>query len=190
VSGTRRAVFLDRDGVLNEVVLQNGAPRSPASLEELVIPADVPGALRALRAAGFALIVVTNQPEVARGAQSRAGVERIHTALRERLPLDDVLVCFHDDRDRCACRKPEPGLLLAAAARHGIDPARSFIIGDRWRDVEAGRRAGCTTVRIAREYARERPEVVADYTARSFADASSWVLSQVQAEGGADEAAR
>jgi D-glycero-D-manno-heptose 1,7-bisphosphate phosphatase len=182
-------VFLDRDGVLNDAVVRNGKPHSPAGPQDLVIPADVPEGLRALRAAGFALIVVTNQPEVARGIQSRAGVEQIHAALRERLPLDDVLVCFHDDGDRCFCRKPEPGMLIEAAARHGLDPTRSFMVGDRWRDVEAGRRAGCRTIRIERHYPGE-PEAAADYVARSFADASSWILSRVREEGSADEASR
>jgi D-glycero-D-manno-heptose 1,7-bisphosphate phosphatase len=176
VSVSRRAVFLDRDGVLNEAVVRGGRPYSPAGLHELVIPSDVPDALRALRAEGFALIVVTNQPDVARGIQRQAVVEEINAALRAQLPLDAMFVCYHDDSDGCACRKPKPGLLFQAAAEHGIDLARSFMVGDRWRDVEAGRRAGCLTVRIEGHYVEDGPESTPDYIARSLTDAASWIL--------------
>lgn len=184
VSVRGRAVFLDRDGVLNDAVVRNGKPYSPAGLHELVIPPDVPDALRTLRAAGFALLVVTNQPEVARGAQMREVVEAINAALRARLPLDDVFVCYHDDRDCCACRKPQPGLLLQAAAEHRIDLARSFMVGDRWRDVEAGRRAGCFTVRLERHYDDPGPESPPHYIAESFEDAASWILRHPVSTGG------
>jgi D-glycero-D-manno-heptose 1,7-bisphosphate phosphatase len=180
----RRAVFLDRDGVLNEAVVRGGKPYSPAGLHELAIPPDVPDALGTLRAAGFALIVVTNQPDVARGIQPRTAVEEIHAALRAQLPLDDILVCYHDDRDGCSCRKPQPGLLLRAAAEYRIDLPRSFMVGDRWRDVEAGRRAGCRTVRLEAYYLEDGPETPPDYVACSFSDAASWILSHPLSAGG------
>ena len=176
MSAPRRAVFLDRDGVLNEAVLRDGKPYSPAGLHELAIPADVPESLRALHDAGLLLIVITNQPDVARGLQTTAGVEAINAALRARLPLDDVFVCYHDDRDRCSCRKPQPGLLLQAAAAHRIDLTQSFMVGDRWRDVQAGRRAGCLTVLLDRPYHEPGPDSLPHYIARSFQDAASWIL--------------
>ena len=176
MSQARRAVFLDRDGVLNQAVVRDGKPYSPEGLHEVVIPADVPDALSVLRAARFALIVVTNQPNVARGIQPRPVVEEINAALRARLPLDDIFVCYHDDSDGCACRKPQPGLLLQAAAEYQIDLARSFMVGDRWRDVEAGRRAGCHTVRLEGHYQEDGPESHPDYIARSLSDAASWIL--------------
>jgi D-glycero-D-manno-heptose 1,7-bisphosphate phosphatase len=176
VSAGRRAVFLDRDGVLNDAVVRDGKPYSPAGLHELAVPPDVPDALRALRAAGFVLIVVTNQPDVARGIQERSVVEAINTELRARLPLDDVFVCYHDDRDGCSCRKPLPGLLLQAAAEHRIALAQSFMVGDRWRDVEAGRRAGCFTVRLERHYRDPGPESPPSYIAGSLLDAAQWIL--------------
>ena len=185
MSAPRRAVFLDRDGVLNDAVVRDGRPYSPAGLHELAIPPDVPDALRALRAAGFALIVVTNQPDVARGLQERAVVEAINAALRAQLPLDDFFVCYHDDRDGCSCRKPQPGLLLQAAARHRIDLAHSFMVGDRWRDVEAGRRAGCCTVRLERHYADPGPESPPHHIARSLQEAASWILQHSEPTEGA-----
>jgi D-glycero-D-manno-heptose 1,7-bisphosphate phosphatase len=171
-----KAVFLDRDGVLNRPVLREGKPYPPASLQELEIFPGVPAALAKLKQAGFNLYVVTNQPDVARGAQTRAVVEEIHMALREALPLDGFYVCYHDDRDACACRKPKPGLLLQAAEEHGISLAESYLIGDRWRDIEAGRRAGCRTAWLDSGYAEPAPATPADATVTSLDQAVAWIL--------------
>jgi D-glycero-D-manno-heptose 1,7-bisphosphate phosphatase len=145
---SRPAVFLDRDGVINRAVVCEGIPRPPASLEELEILPGVPEALRTLEARGYARVIVTNQPDVARGCASKALVEDIHATLRRELRLDAILSCCHDDSDDCDCRKPKAGLLLRAARDLDIDLPGSFMVGDRWRDVEAGRRAGCRTVLI------------------------------------------
>ena len=145
----RAAVFLDRDGVLNESYAgPDGLPRPPSSLAEYVLTPGAIDACEQLRALGYLLIVVTNQPDVARGTQRREVVETIHERLRRDLPLDDIRVCYHDDADACACRKPKPGLLVEAARDWGIDLASSFMIGDRWRDVEAGHGAECTTILV------------------------------------------
>jgi D-glycero-D-manno-heptose 1,7-bisphosphate phosphatase len=183
-AGSRRAVFFDRDGVLNEAAVREGTPRPPAGPEELRIARGAPDALRALRGAGFFLVVVTNQPDVARGSQRRDIVEAINARLRAALPLDAIYVCYHDDRDACACRKPQPGLLLRAAAEHAIDLPKSFMIGDRWRDIEAGRRAGCLTIRLEQPYAQADPESAPDYQARSLPDAASWILARCAPAGG------
>jgi D-glycero-D-manno-heptose 1,7-bisphosphate phosphatase len=172
----RPAVFLDRDGVVNRAPVRAGRPTSPAGVGELEVLPGVPEACARLRAAGFALIVVTNQPEVARGRLSREVVEAIHDCLRRRLPLDDIRVCYHDDADGCACRKPKPGMLLAAARDWGIDLARSVMVGDRWRDIEAGRRAGCRTVFIDYGYVEPRPED-ADFETDSLLSAAEWILA-------------
>lgn len=171
-----RAVFLDRDGVLNRALVRGGRPLSPSRLEEVELLPGVPEACTRLYDGGFHLIVVTNQPEVARGRLSRDAVEAIHEFLRGRLPLDDVRVCYHDDGAGCDCRKPKPGMLLAAAEAWGIDLSRSFMVGDRWRDIEAGRRAGCTTVFIDYQYDEQRPEDV-DFETDSLLSASEWILS-------------
>jgi D-glycero-D-manno-heptose 1,7-bisphosphate phosphatase len=171
----RRAVFLDRDGVVNASIVKDGKPHPPAALSELVIADTAHEALARLKAKGFRLIVVTNQPDVGRGVQRRETVDAINAEVRRRLPLDEVLVCYHDDRDGCACRKPAPGLLLDAAARHGIALDASYMVGDRWRDVEAGRRAGCKTIWIDLGYRERRPE---GYDARvgTLVEAISWIL--------------
>ena len=172
-----RAVFLDRDGVINQAVVRDGLPYPPASVESLQILPGVFEALTRLQAAGFRLIVVTNQPDVARGTQTKTAVEAIHEALRKTLPLDDFRCCYHDNADNCVCRKPAPGMILAAAAEYALDLGHSFMVGDRWRDIEAGQRAGCRTVFIDYHYAevnRSQPDAVAT----SLTEAAHWILQQ------------
>lgn len=151
-------VFLDRDGVLNKVWLVDGNPHPPRSTSELeIIPSSVEACQR-LRAAGYLLVVVSNQPDVARGTETLAGVNALNDLVRSSVAVDEFVVCPHDDADGCNCRKPAPGMLTAAAGRLNIDLRRSFMVGDRWRDVEAGQRAGCRTVFIDRGYAERKPE--------------------------------
>jgi transaldolase len=173
------AVFLDRDGVVNEPIVRDGRPYPPASADELVLCAGVGEALRALRARGFVLIVVSNQPDVARGTTSLAEVEAINARLRALVPLDDVLVCPHDDADGCACRKPKPGMLQEGARLHGIDLGRSYLVGDRWRDIEAGASAGCKTVFIDRDYAERGPDAT-DARVASIAEAAAWIITDAE----------
>lgn len=150
-------MFLDRDGVLNGAIVRDGRPYGPASLSEMTVLPGVDDACRLLKRAGYLLIVATNQPDVARGKTTSAEVNAINDVLKARLGLDEICVCPHDDADGCHCRKPKPGLLLDAARRWNIDLAHSFMVGDRWRDVEAGRAAGCRTVFIDYGYSEPRP---------------------------------
>lgn len=171
----RRAVFIDRDGVINEAVVRNGKPYPPDSIDVLRLCAGVDEALRLLRAAGYLTIVATNQPDVGAGRQTREAVDAIHDHLRQRLAIDDVRVCYHVDADGCACRKPKPGMLLAAAADWQIDLSRSFMVGDRWRDIDAGRAAGCRTVLVGDGY-EERAAEGYDVRVASLLDAARWIL--------------
>ena len=171
------AVFLDRDGVINASVVRDGKPYPPASVDEMELLPGVGKALADLRAAGFVLIVVTNQPDVARGTQTRAAVEAIHERMQQELSLDAIYACFHDDADNCACRKPKPGLLVDAAAALGIDLAASFMVGDRWRDTDAGRAAGCQTIFIDRGYNERKPTDFAVNVA-GLPEAAAWILEQ------------
>lgn len=177
---SRSAVFLDRDGVLNEVTTdEQGVPHPPESLESVRICDDAPAACRALREAGYLLIVVTNQPDVARGTQRREVVGAINALVQQRLGLDDVMCCYHDDSDRCSCRKPKPGLLRAAAERWDIDLGSSFVVGDRWKDIAAGAEAGCWTALVNRGYSG--PELAKpDYSGVSLGDAARWILERGQ----------
>ncbi len=161
---SRVAVFLDRDGTINRTFEAHGEPKPPKDLGQLEILPGVSDALTRLKQAGLLLIVVTNQPDVARRATRREVVEAIHSSLRRSLPLDAVYCCYHDDPDDCACRKPRPGMLTRAAEQFGVLLSASFVVGDRWKDVEAGRRAGCTTVLLEAAYSgaeRTRPDHVA-----------------------------
>jgi D-glycero-D-manno-heptose 1,7-bisphosphate phosphatase len=173
----RPAVFLDRDGVINRAFTRAGTPHPPACLADLEILPNVVEALMELKAHGYWLVVVTNQPDVARGTSSRELVEAIHEHLKIELGLDAVFSCFHDDADRCDCRKPGPGLLLRAAQELGLALTSSFRVGDRWRDVEAGRRAGCRTFFIDRGYAEKSPDSC-DYRVGSLAEAVRIISTQ------------
>jgi D-glycero-D-manno-heptose 1,7-bisphosphate phosphatase len=147
VAGSRgRAVFLDRDGIINKSVVRDGRPFPPRDLGEFQYVEGIHQVLAELKRRGFALYVVTNQPDVARGTTPRATVDAIHARILADLPIDGIYACCHDEAHGCQCRKPRPGSLLEASAEHGIDLAGSFMVGDRWRDIDCGNAAGCTTI--------------------------------------------
>ena len=174
----RKAVFLDRDGVLNASVIRQGKPYPPDTLDGLTVLPGVMEALHSLREAGYVNIVVTNQPDVATGKQQMEVVEAMHTQLRKELPLDDVKVCYHTEDQKCDCRKPRPGMLLEAAKDHDINLGRSFLVGDRWRDIAAGQAAGCRCFFVDYEYQEQRPEK--PYVAvKSLAEAAALILSNI-----------
>jgi D-glycero-D-manno-heptose 1,7-bisphosphate phosphatase len=151
----RPAVFLDRDGVLNQTVVVEGKPYPPLSVESFELIEGVPEGLQRLRAAGFLLIVVSNQPDIARKAQSEQAIEAMHEKLRSLVTVDDIRVCPHDSTDHCRCRKPLPGMILDAAREFGIALQSSYLVGDRWRDVDAGVAAGVKTIFIDYGYAEQ-----------------------------------
>jgi D-glycero-D-manno-heptose 1,7-bisphosphate phosphatase len=174
--GKRRAVFLDRDGVLNLSVVREGKPYPPGSFSELVVAPGVEEGCQTLREAGYLLIGITNQPDVARGTTPKKVVEEINHYLIDRLSMDSIRVCYHDNSDECECRKPKPGLILQAAQEEAIDLEASFMVGDRWKDVEAGRRAGCRTILIDNHYS-EPNKSKPTYTVTSFHEAVTAILS-------------
>jgi D-glycero-D-manno-heptose 1,7-bisphosphate phosphatase len=153
----RKAVFLDRDGVINRALVSGGKPHPPAGIKEIELLPDVESALHQLKEAGYMLIVITNQPDVARGSMKRETVEEIHVWLSGGLPLDEIRTCYHDDSDECPCRKPKPGAILDAARNYGIDLSKSYMIGDRWRDIAAGDAAGCRSIFIDYGYDEKQP---------------------------------
>lgn len=172
-----QAVFLDRDGVINRAYIRDGKSYPPASLKEVEILPGVKSALKKLRAAGYLLIVVTNQPDVSKGLSSKKNVNEINNFLGEVLPLDEFHTCFHADIDGCQCRKPLPGLLLMSAMKHNIDLKASFMIGDRWRDIEAGHAAGCKTFFINYGY-KERQPASPDFIVESLLHAAKVITGE------------
>jgi D-glycero-D-manno-heptose 1,7-bisphosphate phosphatase len=179
----RGAVFLDRDGVLNEPLVIQGRPHSPANPSQLVIAPETVRACRQLHDASLLLVMVTNQPDIARGRVGRPTVDAINETLREALGLDAVYLCPHDDDDACSCRKPKAGMLMEAVRSLNLDLARSVMVGDRWRDVEAGRQAGCATVFVDRGYDEPRPNG-ADLVVAAFPEAVPWILARAGSDVG------
>lgn len=153
----KKAVFLDRDGVLNVAPVRDGKPYAPMTPEEVQLIPSAKESLDRLRGAGYELVVVTNQPDVARGTQTMEMVNRIDGTVGKALGLSCFYVCPHDDKDNCDCRKPKPGLILRAASELDIDLSRSFLIGDRWRDIGAGQSAGVRSFFIQYHYGEKQP---------------------------------
>ena len=176
VGASRRAVFLDRDGVINRAFVRDGKPFPPPTPQELEILPGVAEALRELKANGFKLLLVTNQPDVGRGKLSVQTLDAMHEDLRAHLPLDDILVCCHTDQDKCDCRKPMPGMIIEAARKHNIDLAASFMVGDRWRDIDAGYNAGCKTILIDYGYSERPPDHEPDLRVGSLREAADWII--------------
>jgi D-glycero-D-manno-heptose 1,7-bisphosphate phosphatase len=172
-----KAVFLDRDGVINANLERDGKPVAPTTMAEFRILPGVIEATKRLKAAGFLLLIATNQPDVRNGITSKAVMEAMHAEIRKLLPIDDIMVCLHNDADNCLCRKPKPGLLLEAAAKHGIDLKSSIIVGDRWKDVRAGQAAGCRTIFVDYGYPQDQPPKP-DQVVKSLAEAAELILEQ------------
>lgn len=171
----RRAVFLDRDGVINANLERDGRPVAPTTLAEFKLLPGVADAVHRLKEHGYLVIVVTNQPDVANGLTDRATVDAMHDLIRSELAVDHIEVCFHNDAAGCDCRKPKPGMILKAAAEYGIDLARSYVVGDRWRDVAAGRAAGCSTIFIDYGYKQDGPNHP-DMVVQSLVEATDLIL--------------
>lgn len=142
----KRCVFIERDGILNEVRVGPKNQLTPLTLEEFKLKSTIKPLLGQLKEAGFVLVVTTNQPGLSRGYQSRRELDRMHDLLRRVLPIDDILVCPHDESDHCPCRKPRPGLLIEAAFKWHLNLDHSFVVSDKWQDAEAARAAGCTSL--------------------------------------------
>lgn len=144
----RAAIFIERDGVLNEASVIGGQQVPPRSLEQFKLRADAESALSRLKKAGFLLIVTTNQPDVSEGRLPRRELELMHTVLRRRLPVDDLLLCAHGADDGCSCRKPKPGLLTEAAFKYHLNLEHCFVISDKWQDAQAAENVGATSLLI------------------------------------------
>lgn len=174
----KKAVFLDRDGVINYSVVRNGKPYPPDTLEDFRFYEDVEESLAKLKSLGYLLIIATNQPDVATGKQTRETVESMHQIIKLKLPIDLIKVCYEIDSIDCLCYKPKPGMLLEAANEMNIDLAQSYMIGDRWRDIGAGQNAGCRgSILIERDHT-EKNSYIADFICKSLLEASDFIVIQ------------
>lgn len=182
----RRAVFVDRDGVINKAPVRDGKSYPPAGLDDFEIMPGVQEAVDLLVKAGFLLIVATNQPDVGRGTQRKDVVEAMHALLREQLAIDDIKVCYEVETPDSTHYKPAPGMLLDAADDHGIDVLASYMVGDRWRDIGAGKAVGCFTIHLDRGYNERRPEAP-DATVQSLLEAAHLILSREYTRDKSDE---
>jgi D-glycero-D-manno-heptose 1,7-bisphosphate phosphatase len=178
----RRGVFFDRDGVLNKALVVNSLPFGPEKAEDLEITDGALELLTQLKNQGFVLICVTNQPDVSRGTRTLDNVLSMNEKVKKLLPLDELYVCLHDNNDNCDCRKPKPGMLLRGAKKFNLDLNKSFIVGDRAGDIEAGRRAGTSTIFIDYEYAEKKPDPPADYSCKTLKEAVGYILYSLSEE--------
>jgi D-glycero-D-manno-heptose 1,7-bisphosphate phosphatase len=174
----RQAVFLDRDGVLSRTVTRaDGTCGSPRFARDFALLPGAAEAVRALRSAGLVTVVVTNQPDVARAHLAWTELQQMHSLLLRHMPLDAILTCPHDDRDRCACRKPLPGMLTRASRGLDIALERSFLVGDSLKDIAAGRAAGCRAILVGQE--ARRSAAAADWTAPDLPAAAAMILREL-----------
>ena len=170
------AVFLDRDGVINRAVVCDGKPYPPARLEDVEILPGAISSMQRLAERGYVLIGITNQPDVARGTQSKEVVESINAMIQSRLPLREIFVCYHDNMDNCDCRKPKPGLILQAAEKYGLDLSHSWMVGDRWKDIAAGQAAGSKTIFVDYHYTETYKGASADFVVEDTAFIADIIL--------------
>ena len=154
----KKAIFLDRDGVINKVKIVNGKPYAPNNFNEIIFFPNLKKILNIFKNLGYLIIVITNQPDVKRKNTTLATVTKIHKFIKKSLPIDDIFVCFHDNDDKCCCRKPKPGNILAAAKLYNIDLKNSYMIGDTWKDISAGYKAGCKTIFFDHNYNLKKPK--------------------------------
>lgn len=168
INKSLKAFFLDRDGVLNKSIVIDNKPYPPTNLSELTIPKGLKKNLKELKELDYLLIMVTNQPDVARGTKKRKDVDQINNYLKVKLCLDDVFCCFHDDSDNCDCRKPKIGMITSATNKWNIDISKSYMVGDRWKDIQCGKNAGLKTFLLEKNYNEKR--IKPDYSVSNFSE--------------------
>jgi D-glycero-D-manno-heptose 1,7-bisphosphate phosphatase len=173
-----RSVYLDRDGVLIQHRVVDGKPCAPSNIADIIIQEEVLEACKRLKTAGYLLVMVTNQAAIANGVIDKAQAESINSYLELTLKLDAVEMCSHGQNDNCVCRKPKPYMLEKAAKSLDIDLINSFMIGDRWSDIEAGEKAGCKTIYIKNSNYEDNVLFVPDFIANNLKDAADWILKQ------------
>jgi len=170
-----KCVFLDRDGVLNESLVISGKPYAPTQKSEFKITNGSIDAINKIKKKGFLTIIVTNQPDLVTGKLEKHTLDFFHKKLITLMPIDDIFICAHVDRDKCSCRKPKPGLIFKAASKYNINLSKSYMIGDRWRDVDCAKEAGLRSIFIDHRY-NEKLNNVPDFTIFTIRDAINCIV--------------
>ena len=170
----RKAIFLDRDGVLNKAIVRNRKPYPPSTIDELEILEGVYEGIQLLKHSGYKLIVITNQPDVARGLTTIEKVNEINNSIIQLLNVDEIICCFHDDSEDCECRKPKPGMILDAVKKWDIDLSVSYLIGDRWRDIQTAKNIGLTSILIKYDY--DEKKINANFECNNLEEAANFIL--------------
>jgi len=169
-----KAIFLDRDGVLNKAIVRNRKPYPPSTIDELEILEGVYEGVELLKHSGYRLIVITNQPDVSRGITTIEKVNEINNSIIQLLNVDEIMCCFHDDNENCECRKPKPGMILEAVKKWNIDLSVSYLIGDRWRDIQTAKNIGLTSILIKYDY--DEKKINADFECNNLEEAANYIL--------------
>lgn len=164
-----KAIFLDRDGVINRVIMHNGIPNPPIRLSDVYLITGIKELIKKWHDDGYIVIVITNQPDVANNIVTKNKVDKINKYLKSEVMFDDIFVCYHNGNDNCNCRKPKVGLFIEAKTKYNIDFSKSYMIGDRWKDMEAGEKVGCKTIFIDNNYEEKKP-IGPDYTFNKVSD--------------------
>jgi len=170
----RKAIFLDRDGVLNKAIVRNRKPYPPSTIDELEILEGVYEGIQLLKHSGYKLIVITNQPDVARGLTTIEKVNEINNRIIQLLNVDEIICCFHDDSENCECRKPKPGMILEAVKKWEIDLSVSYLIGDRWRDIQTAKNIGLSSILIKYDY--DEKKINANFECNNLEEAANFIL--------------
>jgi D-glycero-D-manno-heptose 1,7-bisphosphate phosphatase len=169
-----KAIFLDRDGVLNKAIVRNRKPYPPSTIDELEILEGVYKGIELLKHSGYKLIVITNQPDVARGLTTIENVNEINNSIIQLLNVDEIICCFHDDSENCKCRKPKPGMILEAVKKWDIDLSVSYLIGDRWRDIQTAKNIGLNSILIKYDYNEKK--INANFECNNLEEAANFIL--------------
>ena len=152
-----KAFFFDRDGILNKSIIKNHKPYSPRFPKELILNRELLSFIKKLKNKGFLIFVVSNQPDIKKGKLSKYSLKIINSIIKKYFLIDEIYICSHEKNDNCKCRKPKPGMLIEASKKWNVDLKKSFLIGDRWKDITAGTIMNCTTIFIDYNYRESKP---------------------------------
>ena len=176
----KKAIFLDRDGVINEPIFRDGninKPIAPWEIDEFKLFDNIINPLNIIKKMGYHIFIVTNQPDISKGILKISTIKKMNNIIMSKLPIDEIMFCPHLDSHRCVCRKPKPGMVNILAKKWEISLSDSFFIGDNWKDIECGKGAGCTTILLDKYYNKK---VNADYRVKNLSMVNKLIKSNIK----------